>query len=230
MLNSNNLDADGTNLSQERIELLNSCVDSIPYLKSKKIDISGLQKKIGKNKGDLINLNHLLKREDIETKAIEYNFTVFENKEDLINKIKSRINDITVEQNNNNKSLEDYSKLYDCRRLKMDLKLLINSQTDQIIIDSIVFDENESKCTLILLLAFYHVEILLKEFPHEIPVITILFGPERKNLQDFMKDNNINSEKYPLLIPDRINWNPTKRINDIISSLVDVINEITEKK
>ena len=109
---------------------------------------------------------------------------------------------------------------------------MIKLQTDQVIIDSIVFDENDSKCTIVLLLAFYHVEILLKEFPLIIPVITILFGPERINLLDFMIKNNIIPDNYPLLIPDNINWNPTKRITDVISSLNCVINEISisEKK
>ena len=128
-----------SNPLQERIQELNSYVDSIQTIKSK-IDISGLHNKIGKNKGDLIDFNHLLIRYDIETKALEYNFTDFENKEDLINKIKSRISDIVIEQEINYKSLDDYYKLYDCVRLKKDLKLLIKLQTDKIIIDSISID------------------------------------------------------------------------------------------
>ena len=47
-----------------------------------------------------------------------------------------------------------------------------------------------------------------------------------------MIKNNIIPDNYPLLIPDNINWNPTKRITDVISSLNCVINEISisEKK
>ena len=44
-----------------------------------------------------------------------------------------------------------------------------------------------------------------------------------------MIDNNINSDKYPLLIPNKIHWIPINTINDIISSLNCVINEILEK-